>query len=222
MMLLPLYIHPLEDPRAWESVCQEGERVTAIVNVHNGPGGCRDEAYAVATSQLQASGVRMLGYVDLDYGGRTNGEVWCDIVGWAQYPVDGVFFDRAPTDEPGVAYVAQVVRAVRGTVALNPGTRCASGYAALADLVCTFEGPWSCYADSPAQAGLPEGRDWPNAVHLVYGVPQDCFGAAIALLLSRAPHGLITDLDAPLPYAGLPAPLRGGAAGALPDQVAAP
>ena len=48
MMLLPLYVHPLVDPLGWESLCQGGDRVTAIVNVHNGPGADRDEVYAVA------------------------------------------------------------------------------------------------------------------------------------------------------------------------------
>ncbi len=203
MMLLPLYIHPLVDPLGWESLGQcRGDRVTAIVNVHNGPGEDRDEVYTVATARLHKFGVRMLGYVDLDYGDRSNGEVWCDIVGWSRYPVDGVFFDRVPSDAPGLEYTAQVVRAVRGQVVLNPGTTCLPGYAALADVVCTFEGSWSTYL------GRPSERDWPNAAHLVYGVPEAEIGAATALLLSRAPHGLVTDLDWPLPYEGLPSSLR--------------
>jgi hypothetical protein len=202
MMLLPLYVHPLADPPAWDSLCHGGDRVTAIVNVHDGPGEQRDEVYAEAIGRLHKSGVRMLGYVDLDYGNRANGEVWCDIVGWARYPVGGIFFDRVPSDETGLLYVGQVVRAVRGSVVLNPGTRCAPGYAALADVVCTFEGPWTSYRD------LEGGRDWPNAAHLVYGVPEGELGTATALLLSRAPHGLITDLDWPLPYLGLPSSLR--------------
>jgi hypothetical protein len=206
MMLLPLYVHPLADPEAWDAVPRAGACWT-IINVHNGPGGGRDEAYAEATARLHGSGVRMLGYVDLGYGGRANGEVWCDIVGWSQYPVGGIFFDQVPADAAGLAYVAQVVRAVRGTVVLNPGTRCLPGYAALADVVCTFEGPWESYAALP-----PSGRDWPNAAHLVYGVPAARLGEASALLLSRAAHGLVTDLAAPLPYEGVPSSLRARAA----------
>jgi hypothetical protein len=206
MMLLPLYVHPLVSPDTWETLGRGGDRITAIVNVHNGPGDAVEAAYVSATASLHAAGVRMLGYVDLDYGRRTNGDVWCDIVGWAHYPVSGVFFDRVPSDVAGLRYVAQVVRAVRGQVVLNPGTRCAPGYLAMADVVCTFEGPWSSYVDGFV------GRDWPKAAHLVYGVPPDSLGAATALLLSRAPHGLVTDLDAPSPYAGLPAVLRARAA----------
>jgi hypothetical protein len=205
MMLLPLYVHPLADPEAWDALPRGGACWT-IVNVHNGPGSGRDEVYAAATARLHEAGVRMLGYVDLDYGRRANGEVWCDIVGWSQYPVGGIFFDQAPSDAAGVAYVAQIVRAVRGSVVLNPGTHCQPGYAALADVVCTFEGPWEAYT-----AAAP-GRDWPNAAHLVYGVPAARLGEATALLLSRAAHGLVTDLAAPLPYEGVPSSLRARAA----------
>jgi hypothetical protein len=206
MMLLPLYVHPLVDPDAWESLGQTTERPTVLVNVHNGPGESRDEVYTVATRRLHRFGVRMLGYVDLDYGRRGNGEVWCDIVGWAHYPVGGIFFDRTPSDADGLSYVAQVVRAVRGCVVLNPGTRCVAGYFPLADVVCTFEGPWSSYVD------LPDERDRPNAGHLVYGVPPGGLEAATRLLVSRAAHGLVTDLDMPLPYLGLPSGLRARAA----------
>jgi hypothetical protein len=113
-----------------------------------------------------------------------------------------VFFDHAPARSDALDWVREAVSAVRGRVALNPGTRPAAAYAELADLVCTFEGPWLKYRLTPAQ------RDWPNAVHLVYGVPQDELVAARRRLLSRVTHGLVTDLDFPLPYRGLPAYLR--------------
>ncbi|GAA3286144.1 spherulation-specific family 4 protein [Dactylosporangium vinaceum] len=210
MMLLPLYVHPLTDPEAWDNL-PRGAACWTIVNVHNGPGAARDEVYTAATARLHASGVRMLGYVDLGYGSRPNGEVWCDIVGWSQYPVGGIFFDQVPSDAASLAYVTQVVRAVRGSVVLNPGTTCAPGYAALADVVCTFEGPWESYVALYGDKSV-KGRDWPNAAHLVYGVPTARLGEATALLLKRAGHGLVTDLTAPLPYAGLPTSLRTRAA----------
>ncbi|WP_426509912.1 spherulation-specific family 4 protein [Dactylosporangium sp. McL0621] len=182
MMLLPLYVHPLADPEAWD--CLPKGACWTIVNVHNGPGSARDEVYARATARLHEAGVKMLGYVDLGYGERANGEVWCDIVGWSQHPVGGIFFDQVPADAAGLAYVTQVVRAVRGSVVLNPGTRCLPGYAALADVVCTFEGSWETYAALPSAE-----RDWPNAAHLVYGVPAARLGEASALLVRRARHG---------------------------------
>ena len=58
MMLLPLYVHPLADAEAWDAVPRAGACWT-IVNVHNGPGGGRDEAYAVATARLHAAVMRV-------------------------------------------------------------------------------------------------------------------------------------------------------------------
>ena len=201
MMLIPLYVHPLDDPAAWQPH-RFLAGVSLVINVHNGPGAVRDAAYLDATRQLNRAGVPTLGYVDLDYGARLNGDVWRDIVGWSPYRVGGVFFDRVPSDWAGVDYVAQVVRAVRGTVVLNPGTGCHAAYGALADVVCTFEGSWADYRRRDL------GRDWSNAAHLVYGVPPAELAEAQALLETRACHGLVTDLDLPLPYAGLPPAMR--------------
>jgi len=43
--------------------------------------------------------------------------------------------DQVPADAAGLAHVTQVVRAVRGPVVRNPGTRGLPGHAALADVV---------------------------------------------------------------------------------------
>jgi hypothetical protein len=180
--------------------------VSLIVNVHDGPGNGRDSTYLEATRQLDRAGVPMLGYVDLAYGARLDGEVWRDIAGWSPYRVSGIFFDRAPSGWPAVDYVARVVRAVRGTVVLNPGTRCHRAYGALADLICTFEGSWATYRSE--YRDLDPEPDCSTAVHLVYGVPVAELAEAQATVDSRARHGLVTDLDLPLPYAGLPPAFR--------------
>lgn len=202
MMLLPLYVHPLEDPHAWEVAASAGPEVAVVINVHNGPGALREAAYLAATARLRAAGVLMLGYVDLGYSQRASGEIWCDLAGWAKYPVGGVFFDQAPSGAADLIAVGRIARAVAGTVVLNPGTPPAAGYASIADIVCTFEGDWTTYTAMPAKP------DWPNAAHLVYGVPVAAIPEAEVLLRSRAPHGLVTDLHAPLPYLGVPAPMR--------------
>ncbi|GIH06891.1 hypothetical protein Rhe02_49580 [Rhizocola hellebori] len=195
-VLLPLYIHPLESPAAWETVALAGPGVTAIINVHNGPGA--DAAYADAASLLHAARVPMLGYVDLDYGRRPRALIESDIVAWQRYPVAGIFFDQAPSDPALLSWTAGALRRAPGVTVLNPGTRPHPGYPALADLICTFEGPWTAYHQ------LPGEPDFGNAAHLVYGVPPSQLGPAHALLAARCGTGLVTDLEAPLPYRGIP------------------
>lgn len=195
-VLLPLYIHPLESPAAWDAVALAGPEVTAILNVHNGPG--VDAAYDDAAAALHAAGVPMLGYVDLGYGNRPGHLIESDIVAWQRYPVTGIFFDQAPTDPALLGRTAVALRRAPGMTVLNPGTRPHPGYRPLADLICTFEGPWEAYER------LPGEPDFSNAAHLVYGVPPSAFAWAHSLLSARCGVGLVTDLDAPLPYHGIP------------------
>lgn len=206
--LLPLYVHPVDDPAAWTAIAQATADVTVIVNIHNGPGVGLDSVYAEATEVLRAAGVPMLGYVDLDYGERTRVAVTRDLLVWRRYPVGGVFFDQVPSGPEQAPAVAVRVRAARRlglpTVVLNPGTRPHRYYAALADIICTFEGPWDTYASRPAKS------DWSHAAHLVYGAPPNRVAEAVQRLAGQVTTGLVTERAAPLPYAGLPAALRDG------------
>jgi hypothetical protein len=210
-VLLPLYVHPLESPSAWEAVSLAGPDVTAIINVYNGP--WVDAAYDDATSLLHAAGVPMLGYVDLDYGRRPGHLIESDIVAWQRYPVAGIFFDQAPTDPALLGRTASALRRAPGMTVLNPGTRPHPGYRPLADLICTFEGPWTSYER------MPEEPDFGNAAHLVYGVPPGGLEWALSLLSARCGAGLVTDLEAPLPYCGIPSWLATRSLPALPAQV---
>jgi len=196
--LVPLYVHPVADPLAWTVAARLGTMATVVVNVHNGPGDGTDRSYLDATARLAAAGVPMLGYVDLDYGTRPEALVRKDIDAWSGYPVGGVFLDRVPTGRAALGPVARVCATVAGTVALNPGTRPDPGYLDLADIVCTYEGPWSSYDAGPGA---------PNEAHLVYGVPCERWDETVARVAARAGYGYVTERDAPLPYLGLPARL---------------
>jgi Spherulation-specific family 4 len=198
--LIPLYVHPLVDPAAWVAATRLGRHSLVVVNVHDGPGGATEPAYAEVTARLAAAEVPQLGYVDLDYGRRPDRLVRHDLAGWQRYPVDGVFFDRVPTARGALPAVRRAVSAAGracGTVALNPGTAPDPAYLDLADVVCTFEGPWSTYRSADPPGG-------PTAAHLVYGVPADRLADAAGLVAGRAGYGLATGLDLPLPYLGLP------------------
>ncbi|MDT4988773.1 MAG: hypothetical protein QOI74_2867, partial [Micromonosporaceae bacterium] len=52
-ILLPMYVHPLEDPDAWATLPAYAGSVTAVVNVHDGPGEGLDGTYRVVTETLR-------------------------------------------------------------------------------------------------------------------------------------------------------------------------
>jgi hypothetical protein len=201
-VLLPLYVYPADAPDVWAAVAEPGRDIEVVVNVHNGPGSRYDPTYGYATAALAAARVPMLGYVDLAYAARPLALVQADVATWRWYPVGGVLFDQAPTDAAALGWVGLAVAAVRGRVVLNPGCRPHPGYAALADLVCTYEGGWQRYRATPADA------DWSNAAHLVYDVPVDELAGATRRLRRRVAHGLVTDLGGANPYRGLPASMH--------------
>jgi hypothetical protein len=175
-VLLPLDVHPHDDPAAWARVAAAGSLIIAIV--HNGP--------SEAVDSLRSAGVVVLQYACL-------GTQMALAEGF-----DGVFYDRVPTALCDLATVTRQISRSHGMIVLNPGTRCHPGYALVADVICTFEGSWADYRD------LPDGPEFDNAAHLVFGVPAADLPAAQVLLDKRVRSGLVTDLDVPLPYRGIP------------------
>ncbi|WP_086697904.1 spherulation-specific family 4 protein, partial [Streptomyces tricolor] len=142
-LLVPLYVHPAEDPGAWHRLIASADRTYAVVlNPADGPGSAPDPAYTAAARALRAAGARLLGYVDTDYGVRDRAliveearrhQTW--------YAADGCFLDRVTAGPEGLSACRRTVRELRrlgtGTVVLNPGVHPAPGYARLADLTVT-------------------------------------------------------------------------------------
>ncbi|CAM5650545.1 Phage tail protein OS=Streptomyces alboniger OX=132473 GN=CP975_23525 PE=4 SV=1 [Streptomyces alboniger] len=70
-LLVPLYVHPAADPAAWRTLVAAAPRLYGIVlNAADGPGAAPDPAFTEAARELREAGVRVLGYVDTDYGKR--------------------------------------------------------------------------------------------------------------------------------------------------------
>lgn len=190
-LLVPLYVHPAVDPGAWRALEEAAGRLYGVVvNVADGPGYERpDGAIGAAAARLRAAGVRLFGYVDTDYATRPTQEAERDVrrhLEW--YGVCGVFFDRAAAGRDRLPYYRRLVSAARRcgarTVVLNPGVHPDPAYAAVCDLLVTYEGGWADYTAATVPgwtAALPPGR----FCHLVYGVP----GAAAARTVARTAAG---------------------------------
>lgn len=95
-LLIPLYVHPAEDPGAWHRLITSADRTYGVVlNPANGPGEAPDPAFTAAAGALRAAGARLLGYVDTDYGTRPAADVVEDARRHREwYAADGCFLDR--------------------------------------------------------------------------------------------------------------------------------
>ncbi|WP_028801425.1 spherulation-specific family 4 protein [Streptomyces sp. 142MFCol3.1] len=177
-LLIPLYVHPGEDPAAWHRLITMADRTYAVVlNPADGPGPSPDPAFTAAAGALRDSGARLLGYVDTDYGARDPDEVAEDVTRHREwFATDGCFLDRVPSGRAELSTVRRLVRTVRrlgaAPVVLNPGVHPAPGYARLADLVVTFEGHWSTYVSAFSRPEWTSRHPAERFCHLVYGVPE--------------------------------------------------
>jgi hypothetical protein len=177
-LLIPLYVHPAEDPAAWHRLITRAAHTHAVVlNPASGPGDSPDPAFAAAAEALRSAGARLLGYVDTDYGARDPAAVVADLRRHREwYGVDGCFLDRVTAAPDGLPACRRLVRSVRrlgaAPVVLNPGVHPAPGYARLADLTVTFEGHWSQYVAAFSRPAWAARQPPERLCHLVYGVPE--------------------------------------------------
>lgn len=177
-LLVPLYVHPGTEPEAWHGVAAQGDQVAWVVfNPASGPGDAPQPGFAEAAAILRAAGIPLLGYVDTDYARRDHHQVVADIERYQDwYPVDGVFLDQAASGPDLLPHYRRLAVAARSLeawqVVLNPGVHPDPGYAAIADVLITFEGDWESYRRLRVPgwtAGFPAKRFG----HLVHNVPPE-------------------------------------------------
>ncbi|MCB5167135.1 spherulation-specific family 4 protein [Streptomyces bambusae] len=214
MLLVPLYEHPAHRPDAWEALIRAAGRLYAVVlNPDSGPGDAPDARFEEVSARLRDAGVPVLGYTDTDYGRRPHADVVGDLLrhrDW--YGADGAFLDQVSAEGEALPHYRRLAVAARAagarTLVLNHGTHPHPGYAELADLLVTFEGPWDDYRD----AVVPEwtaGHPAERFCHLVYGVPPGAPAARLARTRRAAVHCAVPGSGAhpwnTLPYALEPA-----------------
>jgi hypothetical protein len=120
------------------------------------------------------------------------------------YAPDGVFFDRAAGEAEHVEYYAALAQAARALgmnpVVFNHGAHPVQAYADHADLLGTFEGPWSAYVElAIPRWARQEHRA--HFAHLVHSVPPELLETALDLAAQRnARRAYVTDHSGPNPW----------------------
>lgn len=210
LLVVPAYFHPAVHPGEWEWLAAHSSRVRLVIlNVHNGPGNRPEAPFTEAAERLRDAGVAVIGYVDTNYGSRPASQVMTELdryLDW--YEVSGVCLDRVAATGAGLAYYDALAARVRergaGVVFFNHGAYPDEGYAGLADLLGTFEGPWHAYR----RLKVPDWAvTWPieKFYHVVYSVPPGRFGEAARLATQRhAASVYITERGGSNPYDRLP------------------
>jgi len=147
--IVPLYTYPT-DP-SWNTVIAAKAAhptvgVIAAVNPNNGPGAAPDPAYASGIAQLNAAGIKVIGYVATGYAVIGAAAVKADIDRWrAFYPgqISGIFFDEQSNRAGDVPYYRDLSQHAKAqglsfTVG-NPGTDSAPEYIGALDTMLIYE-----------------------------------------------------------------------------------
>ena len=210
-LIVPAYFHPATRPDDWVWMAERAAQVRLIVlNLANGPGTVPDAAVLGALDRLRSAGVAVAGYVDTNYGERSTHDALADLARYLDwYEVTGVFFDRAAVAPEQVGQYADLTAQARDmgvrVVAFNHGAHPIEAYAEHADLLGTFEGPWTAYLELAVPRWT---RSWPagHFYHLLHSVPTESFSDAFWLAARRnAGCAYVTDHGGANPWDGLPA-----------------
>jgi len=180
---VPAYFNPLWDPAGWLHLASLGPALSfAILNPDSGPGSAADAAYSEPIAAVQTSGGRVIGYVDTGYGTRPDADVLRDLMRYQSwYGLRGAFLDQVSSGRNHRGHYRRVAEAARRAgfdfLAMNPGVTPDPGYAELADVLVTFEGPWLAYRDH-ATADWTTGHPAERFCHLVHSTPPEELTAA--------------------------------------------
>lgn len=189
-LVVPAYFHPVVAPKKWQKLVTLSPSLRAvIVNVHNGPGEELDPTYLPIIDSLKGAGIRILGYVDTDYGRREPSLIGQEVSTYRdRYGLNGVFMDQVPSGLDQLDHYAQCVVAARTAgspfVVLNAGAEPHPGYVDLANVTVTFEGPWIDYKSlrvSDWVYRFPASR----FCHLVHSMPRGAFAHGLELAARR-------------------------------------
>ena len=147
-VMVPLYVYPGSD---WTQVIQiknahPSVPIVAIINPNSGPGSSSDSNYLSGIQQLQAAGVKVLGYVYTSYGARSTTSVHADIDSYNNwYHVNGIFFDEMANTSGLETYYSNLsnyVKSLGMTMTVgNPGTDTLSSYIGTVDVLDIYENP---------------------------------------------------------------------------------
>lgn len=209
-LVVPAYFHPGPWRSEWDALTRHARKIRVVVlNIASGPGEVRDDAFVEPVTRLREAGVRVAGYVDTAYGERSNVKALLDFDWYRErYGVDGVFFDRVPTGSEHVHSYAALAATVRllgaEVVAFNHGAYPGRDYAEHADLLGTFEGPWSSYVELESPRWV-RARPPSDFFHLVHSVPPERVSNVLALAERRNVSGVYaTEHTGPNPWGRLP------------------
>ena len=210
--LVPAYIYPtwyLPGGSQWDDLEADPLGISYVVmNQDSGMGTASNSDWALEISEAKAAGLRVLAYVPTGYGTQPVADVkmWMgNHRDW--YDVAGFFLDEAASVDTDLPYYQELrdwadanMAPGNRTLVLNHGTSPDEGFAAIGDVLVTYENTGASYAAATFPAWMdtyPPSR----FAHIVHTTAEVDWRAVRALAdARRVGHLYVTDQ----PYSALP------------------
>ncbi|HEV2390214.1 MAG TPA: spherulation-specific family 4 protein, partial [Nitrososphaerales archaeon] len=178
-VVIPLYNYP---DSTWTTIAQTAIAnpnvpIAAIINPNSGPGSSEDPTYLAGVQNLQAAGVKVLGYVATGYATSSYSSLSSveslanDYKSW--YHVNGIFFDEMSNDATYESYYSTLNSYVKSdgmTYTMgNPGTSVPTGYIGILNNLVIDENPGYPSLSFLTYPGYPSS----DFSFIAYGVSYD-------------------------------------------------
>lgn len=151
-LIVPAYFYPSGlGMKAWQRLINASSKVSIVVvaNPSSGPGDLQDQEYASVIDVASDKGVKVIGYVNTEYGKRSRTDARNEMDRWMHfYPsIAGFFFDQQSVDVHDVGYYLELrdyarskIKGKQAFIVTNPGTTCDEQYFAkeVSDVTCLF------------------------------------------------------------------------------------
>lgn len=179
-LIMPIYGNTSSQFNAAIAAARVGPLI-AVINPDDGPGSRKVTGISGYVSTLKAAKAKVVGYIETYYASEALSSVYKQIdayVSW--YGAQGVYLDEMSDKTSKISYYRSIYSYAKKkglTVVGNPGTFVPSGYAAVTDVLVTFEDPYSRWSTARA-AGTPASK----YAAIVYAAP----GSAMNGIIDRA------------------------------------
>lgn len=205
---IPLYTYPTDG--TWTAVIQAKQAhpnvpFLAVINPNSGPGGSNDPNYVQGIKNLQAVGIKVLGYVATGYGANSQSSVESQAASYhSWYGVDGIFFDEMSNTVGFESYYSTlnnyVHSLISGSMTMgNPGTSVPTSFIGTMDVLVVYESG----GYPPLSFITYPGFNPSNFASVSYGVAMNA--PFLASLSGTIAWVYTTDANLPNPYDVLPA-----------------
>jgi hypothetical protein len=213
-ILIPAYFYPTDDDdssSSWSKMDIIAGGGIAIMNPYNGPTASVIADYTLAITQLREAGVKVIGYVYTSYGARSAANVTADVDAYyAQYTIDGIFFDEVSDQVADVPYYQELSSyvyktAADSTVALNPGVATAEEYISIANITVVFENSADNYINHYVAPSYMDNYPTYKFAHMVHTTSSAELEQVAELSYQRgAGYVFVTEDIMPNPYDMVP------------------